>query len=69
MIQNKSLSASYSQSIAVNSLETDLSQTIVSKTVRSASKFAFINLSQWLLLLWLNAICFGFIIFSCAWII
>ena len=68
MVQNKSLSASYSKSIAVN-IETDLSQEIVSKTVRSASKFAFINLSQWLLLLLLNGICLSFVIFSCAWIV
>ncbi len=68
MIQNKSLKANYSQTIAAKQYKIGISQKIVNKTVKSVSQFSFIDSSQWILLLLLNTVCFIFIIRACAWI-
>lgn len=65
MIQDKSLEISYSKSVDVKKYNINLVQNIVNKTKGSVIQFSFIDLSQWTLLLSLNIICLGFIVFVC----
>ena len=68
MIHNKFLEVDCSKSIATQKYQPDLAQKIVNKTVLFTTRYSFIDLSQWVLLLLLNGICFGFITLACIWI-
>lgn len=66
MIQDKSVEASYSKSITVVKHQFEVLQKIAKKTEQPTVQFSFIELNQWILLLLLNFICLGFIIFVCS---
>ena len=68
MIQNKSLEVDCSKLIATQKYQPDLAQKLVNKTALLTTRYSFIDLSQWILLLFLNGICFGFITLACIWI-
>ena len=67
-MHDNSAQANYSKSIVVHEYKVNLSQRIVNKVIRLVNKFAFIDLSQWILLFLLNAICLIFVVFACMWI-
>ena len=68
MIRHKFLELNYSELIDTQKYQIDLSQTIVSKTVKSTNRYSFIDFKQWMLLLFINSICLGFVTFACFWI-
>ena len=68
MNQSKLVKSNYSQSIATEEYQLDLSRTIIEQTIKSTNRFSFIALNQWILLLILNSICLGFIVFVCFWL-
>ncbi len=65
MSQDKSLETYYSNAIDAKKYNPDLWQKLIRKTERSTVQFYFIDLSQWILLLSLNLICLGFVMFTC----
>ena len=65
MIENKLVGDSRSKLIAPEQTQIVFVHKATKKTKQQIARFSFVNLSQWMLLAFLNFVCFGFILFSC----
>lgn len=66
MIENKLAEDSYSQLIAPEKTQIVFLHGAIEKTQRQIARFSFIDLSQWMLLAFLNCVCLGFVFLSCS---